>query len=74
MLREGLLKSAADEKRRIDAEDHKFKYFQLHKWDILKHIKEDMRLHALETKKQRIRTTNWVKYCLTYLVLRQARD
>ena len=41
MLREGLLKSAADEKRRIDDEDHKFKYFQLHKWHILKHIKEE---------------------------------
>ena len=71
MLREGLLKSAADEKRRIDVEDHKFKYFQLHKWHILKHIKEDMKLQALETKRQRLRTTTWLKYSLAYHVMKR---
>ena len=71
MLRDGLLQSANVEKKRIDVEDHKFKYFQLHKWHILKHIKEDMKLRALEKKRQRIRTTTWAKYSLTYLIMKR---
>lgn len=42
MLREGLLKSAKEEKTKIDEENYKYKYFQLHKWNILKQIKHDM--------------------------------
>ena len=44
MLREGLLKSAKEEKSKIDEENHKYKYFQLHKWNILKQIKHDMQI------------------------------
>lgn len=45
------MKSAKEDKRKIDEEDHKFKYFQLHKWNILKQIKQDMIVEAEETKK-----------------------
>ena len=69
MLREGLLKSAKEEKSKIDEENHKYKYFQLHKWNILKQIKHDMQIQAEETKRQRLRATTWVKYNLAFNVL-----
>ena len=69
MLREGLLKSAKEEKTKIDEENYKYKYFQLHKWNILKQIKHDMQIQAEETKRQRLIATTWVKYNLAFNVL-----
>lgn len=71
MLRDGLVKSAQAEKNRLNVEDHKFKYFQLHKWNILKSIRKDMEIQAEKTKEQRRRTTTWVQKCLTYHVIKQ---
>jgi len=54
-----------------DEFDHKMKYFKLHRWDLIKHYREEMESQALVRFNIKKRARACIKLGLTYMILKE---
>lgn len=53
-----------------DEEDHKYRYFMLHRWDIIRAIRAEEEKQAIKKLNIKRQCVRWIKLCQTYLMLK----
>ena len=65
-----LNETAVQKKKQDDALEHKYRYFMLHRWDLIKAIREEQEIRARKRLNIKRQATKWIKLGLTYLMLK----
>jgi len=62
--------TAVHKKRADDELEHKYRYFMLHRWDLIRQHREACESSAKKRLNIKKQTTKWIKLGLTYLMLK----
>lgn len=72
--RELLALDAASRKKADDTFDHKMKYFKLHKWSLIRQIREEKEENARERLNTKKQLSALIKLAATYLMIIKIKD
>ena len=59
-------------KRQLQDEfDHKMKYFKLHRWALIRHVREEKTKEALVRLEIKNRVRNWIQQAMTFEYIKE---